>query len=319
MIFSLIKGYWLRLLTGVKGVAPPWLFLTKFADPQTLMKNRNLLERFREVISDPLNLLINRVPSSGYVDSKGLVILHNGVRVARTGRDSYYGKFSEILILNRGVHEPLEEFAFQQLILSLPENPVMLEVGAYWAHYSMWLKLAKPNARCIMAEPDKKNLRVGMRNFKINSLGEGEFVNARIGNGKKRDKTLGQLLTDLKCETVHILHADIQGAELLLLQQSRSELESGAVQRVFISTHSSELHEQVLDYLGEINFEIEVSSDFSEHTTSQDGLIIGRAPRVQPFLNDFLSLGRVEICQANPATVLRFLNETQRKNPPKTI
>jgi hypothetical protein len=92
----------------------------------------DLLGRFREVISDPLNLLIERVPMAGLVE-QGEVYLHNGNRVPLSGEGAYYGAFSQLLIVNRGVHEPLEEFVFQQLLKSLGEAPVMLELGAYWA------------------------------------------------------------------------------------------------------------------------------------------------------------------------------------------
>ena len=32
----------------------------------------------------------------------------------------------------------------------------MVELGSYWAHYSMWLRKNFPNATNIMVEPDKK-------------------------------------------------------------------------------------------------------------------------------------------------------------------
>lgn len=88
------------------------------------------------VISDPLNLLIERVPMAGMVQGNE-VYLHNGNRVPITGPGAYYGPFSQLLIINRGVHEPLEEFVFQELLKSMPEVPQMIELGAYWAHYSM--------------------------------------------------------------------------------------------------------------------------------------------------------------------------------------
>ena len=68
----------------------------------------DFLGRFREVISDPLNLLIERVPAAGFVEGD-LVYLHNGLRVPVAGPGAYYGTFSQLLVLNRGVHEPLEE------------------------------------------------------------------------------------------------------------------------------------------------------------------------------------------------------------------
>ena len=83
-----------------------------FANPKTLEKASRFDERFREIIADPVNLLINRVPEAGFVDAEGMVVLHNGNRVPLHGPTSYYGNFSDILIINRGFHEPLEEYCF---------------------------------------------------------------------------------------------------------------------------------------------------------------------------------------------------------------
>jgi len=106
-----------------------------FADATALAKAVRYDERFREVLSDPINLLVRRLPEAGYVDAEGLVILHNGVRVPLRGPGSYYAEFSDILLINRGVHEPLEEYCFQEMIASLGKDaPVMLELGSYWAH-----------------------------------------------------------------------------------------------------------------------------------------------------------------------------------------
>ena len=89
----------------------------------------DFLGRFREVISDPLNLLIERVPAAGFVEGD-LVYLHNGLRVPVAGPGAYYGPFSQVLVLNRGVHEPLEEYVFQQVLKRLPDGPSMIELGA---------------------------------------------------------------------------------------------------------------------------------------------------------------------------------------------
>jgi hypothetical protein len=37
----------------------------------------------------------------------------------------------------------------------------MIELGAYWAHYSMWLKLVHPDASVHLVEPELANLQVG--------------------------------------------------------------------------------------------------------------------------------------------------------------
>ena len=50
----------------------------------------DFLGRWREIISDPLNLLIKRDANSGLIDKDGFVYLHNGVKVPLTGCNSYY-------------------------------------------------------------------------------------------------------------------------------------------------------------------------------------------------------------------------------------
>ena len=82
------------------------------------------------------------------------------------GIGAYYGPFSQLLVINRGVHEPLEEYVFQELLKSLGAAPVMLELGAYWGHYSMWLKKVKPGSTVILVEPDVVNMAAGVANFK---------------------------------------------------------------------------------------------------------------------------------------------------------
>ena len=84
----------------------------------------DFLGRFREVISDPLNLLIERVPAAGFVDGD-LVYLHNGLRVPVSGPGAYYDSFSQLLVLNRGVHEPLEEYVFLEVLREISGEPML--------------------------------------------------------------------------------------------------------------------------------------------------------------------------------------------------
>lgn len=46
-----------------------------------------LHDRFREIISDPLNLLIERVPTAGTVHDEQ-VVLHSGLRMPAKGTDA---------------------------------------------------------------------------------------------------------------------------------------------------------------------------------------------------------------------------------------
>jgi hypothetical protein len=142
----------------------------------------DLLGRFREIVGDPLNILIARDPRAGMVEH-GLVWLHNGNRVPIEGPHAYYGRFSDILIINRGVHEPLEEYVFQEVLRTVPDNPLMLELGSYWSHYSMWMKRQRPRARVFMIEPEAQNLDAGRSNFARNGY-DGTFIQAFVGSGQ---------------------------------------------------------------------------------------------------------------------------------------
>jgi hypothetical protein len=267
----------------------------------------DIIGRFREIISDPLNLLIERVPMAGIVDGYE-VYLHNGNRVPITGEGTYYGPFSQILAINRGVHEPLEEYAFQELLKTLSEAPSMIELGAYWGHYSMWLKRVKPLSSVILVEPDHNNLKAGVRNFSRNGY-QGEFIQAVV------DKNHFEVDSFLKSRTLaslDILHADIQGAEVQMLEGCQSSLEARLVKYLLISTHSQELHGQTTDKLSNLGYRVEISSDVDNDATSFDGFVFASSPEVSRIFVNFRPLGRTTIVQSCPSDLLRELLEAQK-------
>jgi hypothetical protein len=274
-------------------------------DPHRLGKARIFVERYREIISDPLNILIDRIPESGFIDNDGCVILHNGNRVPVFGKFAYYSEFSDILIINRGVHEPLEEFCFQFLLKKIKNPaPLMFELGAYWAHYSMWLKKFFPNASCLMVEPDSHNLEVGKRNFELNGY-TGTFLNSLVGINHFR---LDDYAAKQNIAKLDILHSDIQGFEMEMLQGAKNYLSEGKVDYVFISTHSDQLHNDVLDTLVSHGYRIEISSPVDVHTTSGDGFVLASSPNVDALFNDFLPLGRIDIARSKKMDLVSYLN-----------
>jgi hypothetical protein len=264
--------------------------------------------RFREIVSDPLNLAIRRVPLAGVVDG-GLVVLHNGLRVPVSGPDAYYGGFSAILEINRGVHEPLEEFVFQELIKRLPESPSMLELGAYWGHYSMWLKSVRPGATVHLVEPDLNNLQSGMNNFDLNEI-DGEFIHAFVG---KDDFIVDKYLSDRRIGKLDILHSDIQGYELEMLEGSRNALGSKAIDYVFVSTHSQELHSDAVERLAGFGYRIEISSDFDYGTTSYDGFVFASSPAKTAVFTGFSPMSRIQILDTSPAVLAEYVSRVVRQ------
>jgi hypothetical protein len=275
----------------------------RHADPRVLGKATEYVERFREIVSDPLNLLVDRVPEAGYVDDAGCVILHNGNRVPLRG--GYYDGFSEILVINRGVHEPLEEYCFQRLVRRFAGGrPLMLELGSYWAHYSMWLKKACPEASCTMVEPDAGNLSVGRENFRRNGM-EGTFLQALVGPGAFE---IDAYVQRERIARIDLVHSDIQGAEVSMLEGGRRFLSSHGATYLMVSTHSEEIHASVARTLAAFGYRVEVSSPVDSHTTSFDGFVFASAPHVEPVLPGFAPMGRLEIAAGNPGELIRYLS-----------
>jgi hypothetical protein len=250
--------------------------------------------RFREVISDPLNLLIERVPQAGVLEGSE-VYLHNGNRVPIAGPEAYYGQFSALLLFNRGVHEPLEEYVFQELLKHLPPSPSMIELGAYWAHYSMWLKRVRPQASVIMVEPDPGNLAAGRANFARNGF-EGEFIHTFVGKGGWE---LDQFFSSRGLSHLDILHVDIQGAEGALLDAGQETLGNSKIDYLFVSTHSQELHRRVAEELTRFGYRVEVSSDFDFETTSYDGFLFAASRDTRRVFKDFNHFGRTTIATSS--------------------
>ena len=268
----------------------------------------DFIGRFREVVSDPLNLLIERVPVAGFV-TEDQVYLHNGLRVPVSGPGAYYGSFSQLLVINRGVHEPLEEFVFQEVLKVLPEAASMIELGAYWGHYSMWLKQQRPKAEVILVEPDPRYLKAGQDNFARNNF-RGEFLKGFVGKGKFE---IDDFFRNRKIKKLDILHTDIQGFEAEMLEGARNVLARRRVDYLFISTHSQPLHETIVGQLGDIGYRVEISSDFDTQTTSFDGFVFASSPEVGPVIGNISILGREEIAHCRPADILKSLACLQRE------
>ena len=261
--------------------------------------------RFREIISDPINLLIPRHPEAGFLRD-GLVTLHNGHRVPVHGPGAYYGDFSEILILNRGVHEPLEEFVFSRLLLTLPEAPKMLELGAYWGHYSMWLLQARSAASVHLVEPEAENLDAGRANFARHGY-QGAFQQAFVSNDYFR---VDDFLRDSDWKRLDVLHSDIQGYESEMLDGAAASLAAGLIDYVCVSTHSQSLHLQIVEKLTAHRYRIEVSADFNHETTCHDGFLLAARPDLPTIWKGPMPLSREAICKASPRDLIAAITET---------
>jgi len=225
-------------------------------------------------------------------------VMHNGVLVED---GCYYGDITgEIIRCLRGIHEPQEEVVFSAILERLAKTrpvdrqPTMIELGSFWAYYSLWFLNNFPEGNSICIEPDDHHLEVGKRNFAINGR-TGTFINAAIGIGGGSIRgfvtetnpnpvdlpshDLDSLLATCKIDKVDVLLSDIQGGEVPLLIRASERLRQGSVRFLVVSTHdlaitgSATTHQQVLDILLWSGAHIIAEHSVSE-SYSGDGLIV---------------------------------------------
>ena len=238
-----------------------------------------------------------KVPNAGAVvdgPDGPVQVMASGVRVVA---GCYYGDWmTEIIRELRGHHEPQEEVVFHQMVERLvadTDRPVMVELGAFWAYYSLWLLERAPEARSVLVEPDPQNLAAGRRNFAVNDR-TGEFVQAAVGraaappapfvcesDGRTHDVetvSLASVVSRFDLPRIDVLLVDVQGAETALIEGGLDLLRSGVVRFALVSTHHHSIsgdpltHQRCVDLLvgagGHVIAEHTVAESFSG-----DGLV----------------------------------------------
>ena len=234
--------------------------------------------RIRIVKSSPDNARLKYVADAGKVFSDHQ-LMHNGLKIT-LGSYYDYGN-THLLIENKGVHEPQEEFAFAEILPHIPGGGAMLELGSYWAFYSMWFAKQVNQARCVMVEPDPHKMNFGQLNFKLNGL-HGTFDLGYISDTTDTRKSIPNYSVDFllkKHDLNHlaVLHSDIQGFELKMLEGAQAALSRQAIDYIFISTHTDDLHRNCIDKLQKFGYRIVCDANL-EQTYSVDGLIVAKRP-----------------------------------------
>ena len=240
-------------------------------------------QRITDVLACPDNSRLSRVANAGKIVD-GYQITHNGLEVIVSG---YYGDgVTRMLTINRGCTEPQEEVVFDTIIRTLPAGSVMVEAGAYWGFYSMWFCQAVKQAKVFLIEPVSENLHVGQRNFRKNHF-IGDFTHAYVGAepGQHEDGTaivsMESFFAEKGLQHVHLLHADIQGFEMEMLQGMRHLLNARRIDFLFVSTHSMELHQQCTECLEEHGYLVLASVDLEE-SHHWDGVLVACSPAITP-------------------------------------
>ena len=237
---------------------------------------------------------IPKQPGAGSVrdaDPWPVQVMHNGVLVAR---DGYYGPWmTRIIERLEGHHEPQEELVFHEILAALPKAATMVELGAYWAYYSLWFLNRFPQGRTILVEPDPNCLAIGRYNFALNGR-TGRFIEAAVADrpggpsaflcntdGVVRQVprvSVDSLVAQEGCEKIDVLLADIQGAELAMLEGARETLRRGRISVLIVSTHDRTIsgdfltHDTCLAWIRDHGGRI-IAEHSVEESFSGDGLI----------------------------------------------
>lgn len=114
---------------------------------------------------------------------------------------------------------------------------------------------------------------------------------------------------------LNILHVDIQGYEVEMVEGCQNSLIQQMIDYLFISTHSQEIHKGITIKLNELGYRVEVSSDFDNDTTSFDGFVFASSPRVKELFRNFSVMGRTKIIESRPQVLLKGLLDIQRCTP----
>lgn len=231
---------------------------------------------------------IEKVPNAGEI-RHGKQLMHNGLWVYN---GSYYGpEYAQLLNLCQGVHEPQEEYVFQEVLKLMRSNAVMIEMGAFWSFYSMWFQQRVIGAVNFMIEPEEFNLGHGQRNFKLNNF-KGHFTRAFVSKessaGNPPTVSVDSFVTDNKIDFVDLLHSDIQGFEYEMLQGASRLISEQRVGYIFISTHNDQVHGECEKFLLDAGFVMIASANMAQ-TYSVDGLIVARSPKYD-------GIGPLDIC-----------------------
>lgn len=241
--------------------------------------------------------------------------MHCGVKVAYGG---YHGEWmAEIIRRLEGHHEPQEERVFHEILKHVRPNSCMLECGGFWSYYSLWFHHVVSGASNYVLEPDPVNLRTGSSNFELNGY-QAKFVQGIIGRDyaesvpfacesdwKQRQLSrwsVDELMARNSIDRLEILHADVQGAEVEMLDGAQQAIDAGRIRFVFLSTHHHTISQDPLTHQKCRDFLVENKAHIiADHTVSEsfsgDGLIVAAMlPEDRSITPIPISYNRAHLC-----------------------
>ncbi len=252
------------------------------SNPRNLHDKTYQMQRALLTISGSDTDYIPKVAGAGEIFTDGIIpyqLMHNGIKIVL---HSYYDTqwLTDVIYGLKGHHEPQEEKCFYEVLKYMPDNATMIELGSYWAYYSLWFASQIKNANNYLIEPDPRRLEVGRKNFELNNK-TGFFQRGFVGKMTDDEPdisgteliSIDNFMEHENIKHINILHADIQGAETEMLETTIKHIDN--IDYFFISTHGDRHHLPCLQFFKNHQFTILAEHSAAE-SYSGDGLIVAK-------------------------------------------
>lgn len=183
------------------------------------------------------------------------------------------------------------------------KNPIMIEIGCWWAFWSLCFRKKYPEGKNILIELGKRHISIGINNFRLNNFSEthywgGFFLDnsntysnvksnydfEKLPNEYFDDSLIGKMtgpeihFIDVysieKLDKIDLLHMDIQGSEYPLLKdlfENYSYILKEKIDNIVVATHSNEIHDNLKKIFNQCDFTIDREMSFG--TVGGDGMI----------------------------------------------
>lgn len=206
-------------------------------------------------------------------------------------------------------HEPIGSHDYEyDMFMSILEhidrsNPTMIELGSYWAFWSLCFRKKFPEGKNILVELGKRQLSIGRKNFELNGFNETHYWgglhidNSNVyepsvresnynyaNHGGYWDTSLVGKMTGPEIafediysieglDVIDLLHVDIQGSEYPLIVNLHAHHPEilNKIQNIIIATHSPSIQRNLLQILVESGMKILKNEPFG--TIGGDGMI----------------------------------------------
>jgi len=157
----------------------------------------------------------------------------------------------------------------------------MVELGSNWCYYSLLFKhiLGKEKTLNIMVEPIEDSLQLGKDHFALNNC-EGVFYKKGITDTMeyyseqiKLDLiTLDEIIKQNTLSYIDILHSDVDGCEIDLIEKNIDFFEKGKAKNIFILTHGDIYSDKCKTLFKQ--FPYSLIAEYPHGTQCGDGLLV---------------------------------------------